>query len=141
MTGSQRYLLIATMLRIKREPKSYNQESFGQGILSCDSPACIAGHIVAADAASLAKVQELLPTCQSYTQKAQTIARLAETALKIPEMPKLFGARWRRDWFDKAEVTVPDARQHNEWLVPDTDDAIAVLTAILDGRIEDALTP
>ena len=141
LTETQRRLLTAARLSIEKEPASYDQEYFGDGKLSCNSPACIAAHIVAADPKHLADARRRLKRCGTGTEKAQMIGGLAELALQLREPPALFGARWRREWFEKAGAAIPVPRKHDKWIAPTSADATRILQAILDGRISDGLAP
>ena len=139
LTETQRRLLTAARLSIEKDPATYDQENFGDGNLNCDSPGCIAAHILAADPRHLADARPRLQRCTTAYQKAQTIGELAEAALELQETPALFIRRWAREWFKKAGAPIPMPQKHDKWIVPTSTDATTILEAILDGRINDGL--
>ena len=141
LTPRQRELLSQALASISNQPDSYEQMKYGTGRIDCNSPACVAGHIVAADrqcrnALSEALKTQLLPDCEW-----QHIRRIAREGLNLDNSPAVFASWWPTDWCTRANTPRPERNANESWMVPEVATAIAVLTAVLDGRITDALAP
>ena len=136
-TDRQRTLLKTTRTRIADDPASYRQGAWGNGRPECGTPGCIAGHIIAVDAERQARVLGI-----DEEARDSAIEREATSALELETTPKLFDPVWPREWQflcgrRARPATTPPMAPH--CFRPDAKDAVAVLDAILDGRIEDPL--
>ena len=142
LTRRQREVLKAAMVSIRYSPGSYNQMCFGGPDPDCNSPACVAGHIANGDPESRQLLSEELASrtevLASESEAARLIQKRAEAALGVTAHPRLFQGRWPRAWLLTAGRKLP--QRPADLLLPTAEDAIAVLQAILDGRITDALT-
>ena len=115
--------------RIAAAPRTFRQERWGNTAEGCGTPCCVAGHIVADDAEAVARIRK----AGSY-RRAWLIATEAAKALGTARTP-LFDSAWPKDWFTRAgiETTREGAA------IPNANNAVAILDAIMDGRIDDAV--
>ena len=139
LTKRQRRLLTAALHSIEREPRSYNQNVYGIGPVSCRSPACIAGHIVASNLRTRTMLQiRAMYRRAGLSERARLVEQSAMDALELTERPTLFSSVWPKEWFEEVTVLTtmaPSDYSHR----PSSTEAIKILHAILDGRITNAL--
>ena len=132
LTDRQRRKLGSARASISADPATYRQREWGNGQPACGSPGCIAGHIVAQDPDAIKRVQ-----AASHGNRSYVLADEATAALELEDLPKLFAGAWPGEWFEAAEAN----RHGDNPVVPTARHAVAVLDAILDGRITAALDP
>ena len=132
MTEQQRKALSDVRARIAAAPHTYSQRDWGTLDTECRTPACIGGHMVAADAERHARV-----LAQPREHREGAVIDEAKHALGLERLPELFYASWPREWFAASGQLPRRAKR----AVPSAGEAVAVLDAILDGRITDALAP
>ena len=144
LTTQQRTLLTNARDAIRRTPENYDQLTYGVGSISCRTPGCVAGHIIANDAELRDKLAETLAeknvtneAGREYAAKA--IHEIATAALGTRSYPLLFQSEWPVAWLENNTSNKPDRRRHDDSFVPRPSDAIEVLDGILDGRIQGAL--
>ena len=130
VTSEQRRLLQATREHIEKHPETYLQTCWGDGRPNCRTLGCVAGHMVAANPELRAEVD----SCRAAGSSAVLV--VATEALGLPGTPPLFGITWPEAWF--ASANAPDAAKGDA--SPTAEQATAVLNAVIDGRITDALT-
>ena len=135
--------LDAVCCQLEAEPASYEQGEWGADDKpSCDTPGCVAGHIVAtiksANARYKRRIAELKGTA-TKTDHENAIQDAATEALGLKETPRLFEPEWPCQWIEKAGGTT------EHWILPDiepsADDAIMVLQTVMDGKLDEALEP
>ena len=111
---------------------------------SCKSPACVAAHIVAQaadggalDDAARAEITQAGETDPNNLHGLAT-AQAASRALGLNATPVLFEGVWPVEWAATAGISNPkmDGGAH---FIPTPRDAVAVLTAVKDGRLRHAL--
>ena len=132
LTEQQKRALGRARTRIGNEPRSYRQQCWGTGPADCNTPGCVAGHIVASDPERLDRVMKL---DRSWLRR-EAVEREAHAALGLEDSPALFSAAWPKRWLRTAGVNAPGPG----WRHPTAREAAAVLSAVLDGKILDALT-
>ena len=116
---------------IRSEPRSYAQHGWGDAAPSCESPCCVAGHIVAAKTKrtklNQEKTEEAASRTQSWLQSRHADAKAYATkqdpgltsdaanvraarhgtgfaathALGLEEVPRLFDATWPPAWIEE----------------------------------------
>ena len=103
LTERQRELLTNARDAIREEPGSYDQRTYGGAAISCQTPACVAGHIVA----SSRRLRTLLAEQLSQIAQERKISRDAAAArveqialegLELFHYPPLFKASWPIAW-------------------------------------------
>ena len=142
-TERQRELLTKVRTAIRKEPESYSQKVYGIGTVSCHTPACIAGHIVASEPELQEQVKQRLKTedlsePDAMEEIGSFIHELAWEALGAAGDGRLFHAMWPMQWLN---WQTPKGHQNevNGRFEPTAKEAVAVIEGILDGRIPNAL--
>ena len=135
--------LDAVCCQLRADPESYEQSQWGAGGKpNCDTPVCVAGHIVAtiksADAGYKRRLGELDSTA-TRTQQKNAIRDAATEALGLKETPRLFEPQWPREWLERAGSR-PEHAMFRE-IEPAAAEAIMVLETIMDGELDEALEP
>ena len=135
--------LDAVCCQLRTDPESYEQGEWGAGNEpDCDTPACVAGHIVAtmksAKAGYRRRLDELGGTA-TKTERDDAIRDAATETLGLKETPRLFEPQWPREWLERAGGTPehPLIRK----IEPSADEAMMVLETIMDGELDEALEP
>ena len=130
---------------IERDPKSYNQNLFGNFVLGpsregegrviadCRTPCCIAGHAVVC-------AKGTIKPNQSVTMAARECLQMDQT-----ETIKLFSFCWPSEWFTETDrkrliekqddLMASCGRPFKEHLIPDAPAAAGVLRRVLSGEI------
>ena len=137
LTERQRVLLTRARNAISRQPENYDQRTYGAGRISCDTPACVAGHIVC----SINKRQAELAGFAGERESMGIGAAIQEIALEelhLWQQPPLFSPTWPIAW-RPAESSTPAEDEDAKRFVPTAADAVDVLDRILDGRIKEAV--
>ena len=142
VTKRQRELLTKARDLILKEPDGYDQERYGMGIISCNTPACIAGHIVASEPSLREELLlqlegEDLSGSDGIDRIGSAIHTIACTALGTPAHPRVFRSAWPRNWVE--ENTSGSDSKAEETFVPTAADAVKVIGRILSGEIRNAL--
>ena len=143
LTKRQRVLLTKARDLIVKEPEGYDQERYGMGIISCDTPACIAGHIVASEPALREELLlqlegEDLSGPDGIERIGSAVHLIACTALGTPVHPQLFRSGWPIGWL-KGASTHASRNQGDDTFVPTAADAVNVIGRTLDGEIRNGL--
>ena len=146
VTARQRELLEQARESIAASPDDYDQATFGTGEPTCHTPACIAGHLVAADPELEQKLKKRLADIDTTTeegreQAASEICQVAAEGLELSRTnPNLFCSLWPAEWRPDPDREVDEWEQRTREFTPGAHDALAVIDGILAGRITDALT-
>ena len=132
----------AVCCHLRNDPGSYDQGDWGNGTPDCETPGCIAGHLVAATKIGREGYERRTRSRgadASDTQRGDAIRKAATEALGLEETPRLFEPEWPREWLNAADLIPEDP----EWsrVEPSADTALAVLGAIMDGDLDEALAP
>ena len=144
LTERQRELRTKARDMIAKNPEGYDQDRYGMGFISCNTPACVAGHIVASDPGLR---EELLRQLEgenlSGSDGIETIGSavnlIACSALGTPDhQPHLFRSAWPIGWLEGPSADAA-RNQGEDTFVPTADDAVAVINKILDGEIGNGL--
>ena len=165
LSKRQRSLLEQTRDSIRDTPRSYSQLTMGTGTLSCSTPACVAGHMVASEPelrtklrAALREQHLLEPDCDDEEYRARwnerrsaddyryntgtVIEDIAREGLGTPTHPALFDTEWPRAWLKQLDIRregIEETRAHGETFVPTAGDAVRILDGILNGHIHSSL--
>ena len=145
LTERQRTLLTNARDAIRKMPESYDQMTYGSGTIDCRTPGCVAGHIVADNTELREKLMATLDRKDvtddaGREYAAAAIHGIATAALGTPDYPVLFHSEWPVAWLQDNTNDGAGWRRQNGSFVPTPSDAIKVLDAILDGRIQGALS-
>ena len=147
LTRRQQSLLKKAREAIRNEPQSYEQGTYGYGHVDCRTPGCIAAHIVANDAGLRHELGEAIrdikdsPPDGTQAEAIQSaIDRIATRGLDTKGTPKLFASTWASAWRETSSED-PETDDTEGRFLPEADDAVRVLDAVLEGRIRDALEP
>ena len=132
LTLRQQRILAGVRESICRAPESYDQGDWRVGEPTDDDPGCIATHIIAQDPALLSEARGREPDDGRYSAE-----EVATKALGLEQPPRLFNGLWPPSWFRAAGL----ARESDSYAKPDADDAVAVLDAVLSGRLAGVLKP
>ena len=146
LTAKQHALLTKARDAIKRRPETYDQMTYGTGTINCETPGCVAGHIVETDVGLQAELSERI-TCAdlSVAQKGQVagiVNDLATTALGTGKNPLLLRGCWPTAWLNLAAKPNKERRKgvgDDPTFVPSPKEAVLVIDAILNGQIQGAL--
>ena len=143
-TERQTDLLRKARNAILRRPETYDQTTYGGHSINCDTPACVAGHIVEADSALREEMARPLRDWRAENAgKPDTLEfRIQQTAgqgLGLPFRPVLFEASWPRSW-QPAGSKSPVHEFDSKRFTPSAKDAVKVLDEIIAGRNTLALT-
>ena len=135
--------LDAVRSRLEEKPDGYEQATWGNNEEpSCETPGCIAGHIVAtvkdAQKGYRRRIQGLKDG-GTTSEHEDAIRDAATEALGLDKTPRLFEPTWPIKWFEKAGYSTKDVLLPR--IEPRPEDAIAILSAILEGDLEEALEP
>ena len=166
LTKRQRTLLERARDSIRDAPRSYSQLTMGTGTLSCSTPACVAGHMVASEPelrtklrAALREQHLLEPDSEDEEYRARwnerraaedyyryntatMIEKIAAEALGTPTHPALFDTEWPTAWLKQLDIRcegIKETRPHGETFVPTAGDAVRTLDGILKGHIHSSL--
>lgn len=132
---------------IRNEPKAYQQGNWGSrfdGAPSCNSPACVAGHIVAGSQSgpALYRAARYEMSRDGETDPsnlhAMATAEAATKTLGLTLIPMLFEGVWPVEWAQTVGISNPEM-DGDAHFAPKPDDAVTVLNAVLDGKLPDAL--
>ena len=145
MNPKQAAKLESLRTALQMAPEGYNQQQMEQPDASTKPCGCLASYLVASDRIAQGlwdgtiQPEEAAPGATAYdgemTPAVGDILQAAAYALGLRHIPRLFNTEWPRHWYVRAGRPDP-----GKWLTqPDSEDASAVLTAIGDNRIEDAL--
>ena len=144
LTKRQQELLTKARDRIAKNPKGYNQNRYGMGFINCNTPACVAGHIVASEPGLREELLrqlegENLSGSDGIVTIGSAVNLIACSALGTPDhQPHLFRSAWPIGWLEGPSAEA--ARDQGEdTFVPTADDAVAVINKILDGEIGNGL--
>ena len=135
--------LDAVCSQLRADPESYEQSQWGAGRKpNCDTPVCVAAHIVATIKSAHAGYKRRLGELDSRatrSEQSKAIRDAATEALGLNETPRLFEPQWPREWLERAGST-PEHAMFRE-IEPSADEAIVVLQTIMDGELDEALEP
>ena len=126
LTKRQRTLLTNARGAIRKAPDSYDQLSYGGESVTCGTPGCVAAQIVAHDPKLQELKEEIRKMPEAWTELGtggddrKNGGRNRGRALKVEGTPKLFSAKWPREW--RASNEDP-ARQPGRTFVPTAHDA------------------
>ena len=140
LTERQRVLLTRARNAISRQPENYDQRTYGAGRISCDTPACVAGHIVCSINEREAELAGFASERESRRSSGigAAIQEIALEELHLWQQPPLFSPTWPIAWRPAGSST-PAEDDDAKRFVPTAADAVDVLDRILDGRIKEAL--
>ena len=145
-TAEQERLLTNALDAIRQSPETYDQLTYGLGSISCNTPGCVAGHIIADNAELRNELKRKLDgedlTLDAEYKIGTAIHEIATKALGGFGDPLLFLSDWPVAWLKDANEAngEPDIPTHgNKMFLPTPNEAIKVLEGILDGRIQEAL--
>ena len=146
-TTTQRQVLRKARAAIRRHPESYDQAVWGApGKPSCETPACVAGHIVSETDSGRSAYEVALSDpevrAESNPERRHQLAvvRAATEALALSRSPKLFEPVWPRKWLDSLGYENQDADYPmGDIIEPSAEEAIAIINGIIDGQLTDAL--
>lgn len=125
---------------LQANPDTYDQAAWGNGIPSCNTPGCIAGHVVAATKKGHEAYRRLTSRPGITEDERRDAVRAAATeGLGLEKTPRLFEPEWPRNWFTTADIRL--AENHMKQVEPSPEIALAVLYAIRDGDLDEALEP
>ena len=128
--------------RLERDPESYDQGEWGNTDPDCETPGCIAGHIVAGVDSARKGYERRLKAMADRTDptaREDAIRDAATEALGLETAPRLFESRWPPVWIEKAGGEVHLTAL--EITGPSTEEALVVLEAVLTGRLDEVLEP
>ena len=128
--------------RIEREPESYGQCEWGNTRPDCDTPACIAGHIIAGVETARKGYERRLAAADDPNdteQRDDAIRDAATEALGLERAPRLFNPDWPPEWIEKAGSKVHPVALDITGPLPE--EAVLVLDAVLTGELDEALEP
>ena len=128
--------------RLERDPESYDQGEWGNTVPDCETPGCIAGHIVAGvDSARKGYERRLkrMVDRTDPTAREHAIRDAATEALGLKTAPRLFESQWPPVWIEKAGGEVHPIAL--EITGPTTEEALVVLEAVLAGQLDEVLEP
>ena len=132
--------LNAVCCHIRADPESYDQGEWGNGAPDCETPGCIAGYLVAVTRAGREAYErrtKALGADISDSQRGDAVREAATEALGLEQTPRLFQPDWPREWLEAADLE-PEA-DFGRRIEPGPDTALAVLSAIMDGDLDEAL--
>ena len=135
--------LEAVCFALGSNPESYDQSAWGSGgKLECNSPECIAGHIVSAMTkghAAYARKLRMIEGVPTSTDVENAIRDAATETLGLTAVPRLFEPEWPREWLEQGGG-IPEHPGFRE-IEPSADEAVIVLQTIMDGELDEALEP
>ena len=127
--------------RIAQKPENYEQDAWGNTHPDCDTPGCIAGHIIARVASAREGYKRRMAEAHDPGDERvrdDAIRDAATEALGLTTAPQLFDPRWPPNDREGRGKSHPVAL---EITGPMAEDAILVLDAVLSGRLNEALEP
>ena len=135
--------LEAVCFQLGSNPESYEQSAWGNGCEpDCNSPECIAGHIVSTMTKGHAAYERKLRMIEGVptsTDVENAIRDAATETLGLTAVPRLFEPEWPREWLEQAGC-IPEHPEFRE-IDPSADEAVIVLLTIIDGELDEALEP
>ena len=147
LTRRQRNLLQNAARTLENRPEALREPRTADGIPSMEETGYVAGHIVRNKPESRRKFNEGMAALRKEAKLRfdaddpdivnGAVIEAAKDALDVAVMPVLFLTNWPKRW---AGTTGVGTQGGSVW-TPDAEETRAVLAAVADGRIEDALDP
>ena len=135
--------LEAVCCELGSNPESYEQSAWGRGGKpDCNSPECIAGHIVYTTTKgqdAYARKLCMIEGVPTSTDVQNAIRDAATETLGLSAVPRLFEPEWPKQWLEQGGG-IPE--HPGFWQIePSADEAVIVLQTIIDGELDEALDP
>ena len=133
LTINQFELLQAARDAIADAPETYDERQWGNERPSAQTPGPLAAHIVAQRDGELRELADSVRPALDH----DAIGMAASVGLGLKALPPLLDAPWPWRWF--AEAGVASGHQDYSHAMPTATQTVAVLDAVLDGRLTGSL--
>lgn len=139
------FALDAVCCEIRADPEGYDQGSWGNGAPDCETPGCIAGYLVATTSTGREAYERLTKGMgpddgTGNGERGDALRQAATEALGLEQPPRLFEPDWPTEWLEAAGLP-PGSDVVGLRVEPGPDTALAVMSAIIDGDLDEALEP